>query len=92
MTKSETRRLVEIFLAEMIILLGLWYWNPFVAKFLSVLAVTICAGVLIVALISELLERSKVPKFYFFAMGISIFAPIAVAMIMVYIGGENWSL
>ncbi|MFT5747898.1 MAG: hypothetical protein ACI920_003289, partial [Saprospiraceae bacterium] len=45
--------------------------------------------VLIVSLIAELLERSKVPRWYFWGMAVSVIAPILTALLFVgLMGGE----
>lgn len=71
------RRLVELFLIEVIIYLAFWFYYPFLAQILSAIAVVICFGILIVAAISEMLEPSKVSDAYFKAMFLGILSPLA---------------
>ncbi|MCC7465743.1 MAG: hypothetical protein IT261_05715 [Saprospiraceae bacterium] len=81
--------LLEIFLLELVIWLGLWLMNDYIATLLTLIITAIVSAVLLIALISELMERSKVPKKYFHVMAISIVAPlISAAMYMIIFGGN----
>ena len=56
---------------------------------LTVILCAIVAAILVIALIAERIERSKVPKKYFSIMGISVLAPIFAAIVYVTILGGN---
>lgn len=75
--------LLEIFLLELVVWLGLWLANDYIATLLTLIIAAIVSAVLIIALISESLERSKVPKKYFHVMAISIVAPLLSAALYV---------
>lgn len=77
----------EIFLVELIVWMGLWLLNDYVATLLTLCIGAVVSAVLIVALLSELFERSKVPRRYFYIMGISLLAIIAAAGVYVFILG-----
>ena len=74
-------RAIEIFLVQFVIYFILWLWNDFLATLLSISLGSICFFILVIALISEVLEKSKVPKIYFTFMIISIITPFLVAVI-----------
>ncbi|MBL7782778.1 MAG: hypothetical protein JNM22_16240 [Saprospiraceae bacterium] len=73
--------LLEIFLLEMVVWLGLWLSNDYVATLLTLTIGAIVSVVLIIALIAELIERSKVPRRYFQIMGISILSIVLAALL-----------
>lgn len=75
--------LFEIFLLQTIIWLALWLISDYVAALLTLIVGAIVSAVLIIALISETLERSKVPKKYFQVMALSILSIILSAIIYV---------
>ena len=83
------RRLLEIFLLQIMVYLVIWLWNDYVASLISVLVVAICAGVFIVALIAELIEKSKVPKSYFIFMIGSILIPLIVGFVFISLMGGD---
>ncbi|MEO1438102.1 MAG: hypothetical protein AAFV80_21345, partial [Bacteroidota bacterium] len=68
----------ELLFAEMIVFLLLWLWDDYAAKLVTLIVVCISAAILLIALIMEGIERSKVPKFYYVAMGITVVAPLVV--------------
>lgn len=81
--------LLEIFLLELTLWLALWLGNDYLATLLTLIIGAILTAVLAVALISELIERSKVPKRYFWVMSLSILAPlVAMACYMFIFGGK----
>lgn len=69
----------------MVIWLGLWLSNDYVATLLTLTIGAIVSAVLIIALIAELIERSKVPKRYFQIMGISILSIVLAALFYVWL-------
>lgn len=83
--------LPEVFLLETIAWLLLWLLSDYVAALLTLILGAIVLAVLIFALIAELLERSKVPRQYFWIMGISVLAPIVSALLYLLIFGGRLS-
>ncbi len=76
------KRVTEIALIELIIFLLLWVWNGFLAFYLTIALTFICFFILIIALIAEWIETSKVKRIYFYAMAISIVVPWISAAII----------
>lgn len=67
----------------------MWLLNDYVATLLTLCIGAVVLAVLIVALLAELVERSKVPRLYFYIMGVSLLAILTAAMIYVLIlGGQ----
>jgi hypothetical protein len=73
--------LLEIFLIEILVWMGLWLANEYLATLLTFILTPIVFAVLVIARISEFIERSKVPRFYFGVMLISTIAPILAALV-----------
>lgn len=81
--------LSEIFLLEVIAWLGLWLLNDYLATLLTLILGAIVSAVLAIALIAEAIERSKVPRRYFYIMLLSIAAPVCAAgLYLLIFGGE----
>ncbi len=79
--------LLEIFLFEVVVWLGLWLLNDYVATLLTLAVGAIVLAILVIALLAELVERSKVPRRYFQVMALSLLAIVAAAGIYVSIFG-----
>ena len=73
----------------MVVWLGLWLSNDYLASLLTLTIGAIVSAVLIIALIAEAIERTKVPRRYFWIMGISILAPfLAMGIYLLLYGGR----
>lgn len=81
--------LFEIFLLETIAWLGLWLLSDYVAALLTLILGAIVSAVLAIALISEAIEPSKVPKKYFQVMLLSILSIVVAAAIYVTLFGAQ---
>jgi len=79
--------LLEIFLLETIAWLGIWLISDYIAALLTFILGAIVSAVLIIALISEALERTKVPRKYFQVMALSILSIVLAAAIYVTLLG-----
>jgi hypothetical protein len=71
--------LTEFFLLQAIIYTALWLWDEYVATILTLSFSAIPAFILIISLISEAIEKSKVPRWYFSYMLISVLTPLIIA-------------
>jgi len=79
----------EIFFLQLILWLLLWLLNDYIATLLTLCIGAVVSAVLIVALLSEAVEPSKVPRRYFYVMGISILAIIlATGVYVLILGGR----
>lgn len=87
----EKIRPIEIFLAQLVIYLLIWIFNDYLATLLSIIFGSIFFLILLISLIVEIIERSKVPRSYFLFMLASVLAPIAASLIYITIsGGLEW--
>ncbi len=81
--------MLEIFLLETAAWLALWLVSDYVATLLTLILGAIVSAVLVIALMAEWVERSKVPRRYFQVMALSIVAIVAAAALyMVIFGGQ----
>jgi hypothetical protein len=85
-------RLSEIFMIQAVLYLILWLWNDYAATILSLSFAVIAAFILIIALIAEVIEPSKVPRKYFWVMVISALMPLLVGSFFMYLkkGTLDW--
>ncbi len=82
-------RPIEIFLIQCAIYLGLWFYDEYTGLLCSVIFAGIFLAILIISVIVEKIEPSKVPKSYFYAMFVSVLAPILVSIFyMAIMGGD----
>ncbi len=79
--------LLEIFLLEVVVWLGLWLLSDYIATLLTFIIGAIVSAVLLIALMAEVIERSKVPRRYFYVMLLSIIAPVVSAILYLFIFG-----
>jgi hypothetical protein len=81
--------ILEVALAEIVIFLLLWLWNPYIGFMLTLFFVGISFFVLLVSLIAELIERTRITRAYFWWMGISVIVPLVIAAFFVWSGGGS---
>ena len=87
----EKFRLIEILLAEMVIYFLVWLANDYLATLVSLVFGVIFLLILLISLIVEWIERSKVPLWYYHFMAVSIIAPALSAGLYLLIFGElSW--
>ena len=82
--------LLEIFLIEVVLYSILWLVSDYTATLMTLLLPIIFFALLVISLITELVQRSKVPHWYYWFMVISIIAPILTAALFVYILGIDF--
>lgn len=82
---------IEIFFVEIIVFLGLWLWNEQVAKVFTFIIPLVCGAILLIAVISELLERTKISRLYFIGMLISVLTPLLVAFFYLWLNDKPFS-
>jgi len=82
--------LLEIFLLQVVFYAIIWLVSDYTATLISVLFPIIFLSLLVLAFISELVQKSKVPTWYYWFMVLSVIAPIVTALIFVYIMGVNF--
>ena len=82
---------MEVFLVQVVIYSLLWIADDYIATFLSVIFAAIALFILLISLLVELIEPSKVPRFYYYYIVSAIIAPVITGVLMVTLkGGMDW--
>ena len=81
-----------IFLIQVIVYSLLWLIDEYVASYLCIVIPVIAFAILVVSLLSELFERSRISRKYFIIMGVTILTPLMVGMAFytLYDGKLEW--
>ncbi len=79
---------LEIALAEMAVYLLLWIWDEYIASLFSLVFGAIFLFLLLISLVVEWIEPSKVPRWYYAFMLVSVAAPVAATLIYIGIFGR----
>ncbi len=82
---------LEIFLVEVFILMLMWLFAPFWASLFTFIIPLIGLPILLIALIAEWLERTRISRMYFVLMLISILVPPLVAVLYSLLSGNEWN-
>jgi len=82
---------IEILLVQVVVFMVLWILIPFWASLLTFIIPMIGIPILLIALIAELLERTRISRLYFVVMFITILAPPTVAFIYSFLSGNDWN-
>ncbi len=85
------QRILEIFFIQCIAYFCLWLYNSYFGFMLSIIFGCIAAAILLISLVSEWIESSRVPRWYFKVIGISVLAPLASYMLYISIFGSTMS-
>ena len=91
--KTETRaNLLIILLGQAVIYTSLWLWNEYVASYLTIIFPAVILFILIIAVIADLIEPSRIPVWYYGLMLISIVTPLVIGAVFYYIndGRLEW--
>ena len=70
--------IISVLLAEAVVLLGVWLYDDYLGKLMTVIASTVPVGVLIVSLFAEIIEKSNISKRYFLFILALILLPICI--------------
>jgi hypothetical protein len=82
---------LEVFLIELVLFMAMWMYDDYLASMISLILASISFMLLFVSLGVELIERSRVPRWYYYFMAASALAPILSGLIYFFISGElNW--
>lgn len=82
---------IEIFLIQLVIYLAIWIWNDYFATLISFIFGGIGLSVLLVSLLVELVEKSRISSWYYQFMFSCISAPAIAFVIYLSINkGLDW--
>lgn len=86
-SKIDMRYFKEIWLVEAIIFSLFWISNEYLATLLTFIAVPVFFGILVVSLIAERIEASKISKDYFLMIGGLAVIPALIFIIIYLVNG-----
>ena len=75
------RNLAIALLSEAIILLSIWLYDEYLGRLVTVIAVVVPLGVLVVSLFAEIIEKSNISKRYFLFILALILLPLLMWII-----------
>lgn len=83
-----------IILSQAVIYLFIWLWNEYVASYITLIFPIMILVILILTLIADWIEPSRIPGWYYKVMIISILIPIIIGAIFYFIneGKIGWLL
>jgi uncharacterized membrane protein HdeD (DUF308 family) len=76
--KMRSLSMTEVFLIQAVFYIVVWMWNDHAATILTLSFAAIALFILVISLIAEVLDRSKVPRWYFWVMAISVLTPLII--------------
>lgn len=91
--RSETHiNLAIVVLLQAVVYSGLWLWNEYVAVYVSLIFPGMILVILIFAGIADLIEPSRIPRWYYGLMIVSIVTPLIIGVVFYYLyqGRLDW--
>ena len=82
---------LEIALVQVIVYAGLWLWNDYIASYMTIVLPAIILAILLISIIVELIEPSRISRKYFVIMGISVVIPLLTGLLFLWISGGRLS-
>jgi hypothetical protein len=84
--------LLIVALVECVIFTAVWLWNEYVATYATIILPGVMFVILVLSLIADWIEPSRIPRWYYYVMGISIIIPLEIGMLFMYIyqGNMDW--
>ena len=82
----------EGFLVQLILYAAFWAVDEYIGFLICAIMAIVIVGLLLFSLVVELVQKSKVPKSFFYWMGLSALAPILVAVgfTLLFKGDFSW--
>ncbi len=90
--QSTPANLVIVILIQAVVYCGIWLWDEYVASYLSLIFPGLILAVLIIATLADLIEPSRIPKWYYGLMIVSILTPLLIGTLFyfIYEGRLDW--
>ncbi len=87
-----TSRILNVSLFQAVIYAGLWLWDEYVASYITIIFPALLLVILVLAYIVDWIEPSRIPRWYYLLMIVSIFIPLIIGAIFFYLyeGRLDW--
>ncbi len=72
------KNLIAVALFEAVFFLLFWVFSPKAAYILTLSVSAVAAAVFLISLIADAIEASKIGRFYYYAIGITIAIPLLI--------------
>ncbi len=81
-----------IILSQAVIYLSIWLWNEYVASYITLIFPAMILVILVLGLIADWIEPSRIPGWYYKIMIISIVIPVLIGVVFYFIndGKIGW--
>lgn len=81
-----------VILIEAVICCALWLWDEYVASYLTLIFPGLILAVLIIAVLADLIEPARIPRWYYGLMIVSILTPLLIGTLFyfIYEGQLEW--
>ncbi len=92
---QETNPIINLTIASLtlaILCVTTWLWNDYVASYFTIIFPGISLVILLIATIADWIEPSRIPRWYYGLMVISILVPLLIGAIFFYLneGQLSW--
>ena len=79
-------------LLQAILYTGLWLWDEYVASYITLIFPVMMLVILLLTTIADWIEPSRIPKWYYVLMILSIIIPVVVGAVFywIYEGKIDW--
>ncbi len=83
---------LELGMMQAIIYILVWFWDQYIASFVTIVFPGLFSAVLLVSIIAEWIEPSKVPRAYFLHLILAICIPLVIGgfFYFIYEGSFDW--
>lgn len=83
---------LAVILVQAILYTGLWLWNEYIASYLTLIFPSIILVILLIAIIADFIEPSRIPKWYYAMMICSILTPLLIGLLFYFLseGQLDW--
>ena len=84
--------LAIVALLQAVIYSVIWLWNEYVAAYLTIIFPAMILVILVIGTIADLIEPSRIPRWYYGLMIISIVIPVVIGGVFYYLyhGRLDW--
>ncbi len=84
--------LLIVILLQAVLYSGLWLWDEYVASYFTLILPGIILAILLLSTISDFIEPSRIPGWYYWIMFVSILTPLIVGALFysLYGGQLDW--
>ncbi len=81
-----------LILGQAVVYLSIWLWNEYVASYITLIFPLMILVILLLSLIADWIEPSRIPGWYYIVMIFSIIIPVLIGSVFYYIndGKIGW--